>query len=242
MFELADFTDVQTWAPAISRALRERAPPAAPERVESLPAMMARLLHDVTATELLPTRAPGMTLARVPLGRRLTELEFSFPAQAVDLSRLHRLLQAHGYPEMPALAYGGASGGASGGGILDGYLKGFIDLVFEDGGRFWVLDWKSNFLGERIDDYGPAPMAAAMASHLYTLQALIYTLALHRYLRLRLPDYDYHRHLGGTLYLFIRGVRPAWVCAGQAAGVHADSPPLALIEAMDALMRGDGHD
>jgi len=241
MFELADFTDSQTWEPAISRALRERPAPAAPELVEHLPAMMARLLHDVTATELLPTQAPGMTLARVPLGRRLTELEFSFPAQAVDLSRLRRLLQTHGYPDMPELAYGGSSGGSSGG-MLDGYLKGFIDLVFEYDGRFWVLDWKSNFLGEQAGDYGPAPMAAAMSSHLYTLQALIYTLALHRYLRLRLPAYDYHRHLGGTLYLFIRGVRPDWMCAGQAAGVHADCPPFALIDGMDALMRGDGHE
>jgi len=67
-------------------------------------------------------------------------------------------------------------------------------------------------------------------------------LALHRYLRLRLPAYDYHRHLGGTLYLFIRGVRPDWMCAGQAAGVHADCPPFALIDGMDALMRGDGHE
>jgi len=233
MFELADFTEIQTWDGAIARALRERPAPAAPEVREYLPAMMARLMHDVTATELLPVEMPGMTLAQVPLTRRLTELEFSFPARAVDLARLRRLLQAHGYPDMPELAYGSA-------GLLDGYLKGFIDLVFEYGGRYWVLDWKSNFLGDRVTDYGPSPMAAAMAGHLYTLQALIYTLALHRYLRLRLPDYDYHRHIGGSVYLFIRGVRPDWVCEGRAAGVHADCPPFELIDAMDSLMRGPG--
>jgi len=233
MFELADFTAEQTWDGAIARALRERPAPAAPEVQEHLPAMMARLMRDVVSSELLPAEMPGMRLAQVPLSRRLTELEFSFPAQAVDLARLTHVLQAHGYPDMPELVYGS-------GGLLDGYLKGFIDLVFEYGGRYWVLDWKSNFLGDQVSDYGPTPMAAAMAGHLYTLQALIYTLALHRYLRIRLPAYDYHRHIGGSLYLFIRGVRPGWLCDGRAAGVHADCPPFELIDAMDRLMRGGG--
>jgi len=231
MFELADFTEPRTWDHAIARALRERPAPAAPEVQEHLPAMMARLLHDVTATELAPAHLPGMTLAQIPSSRRLIELEFSFPAQAVDLGRLRRLLQAHGYPDMPELVYGS-------GGLLDGYLKGFIDLVFEHGGRYWVIDWKSNFLGEGIVDYGPQSMAAAMSGHLYTLQALIYTLALHRYLRSRISTYDYRRHIGGSLYLFIRGVRPDWICEGQAAGVHVDCPSFELIDAMDALMRG----
>jgi len=111
-------------------------------------------------------------------------------------------------------------------------------LVFEHGGRYWVIDWKSNFLGEGIVDYGPQSMAAAMSGHLYTLQALIYTLALHRYLRSRISTYDYRRHIGGSLYLFIRGVRPDWICEGQAAGVHVDCPSFELIDAMDALMRG----
>jgi len=231
MFELADFTAPHSWPSAIERALQERPAPAAAALAERLPAMMARLLQDVTDTELLPDVAPGLRLAQVPLGRRLTELEFSFPAQAVDLTRLQQLLHAHGYTDIPLLNYGG--------GVLDGYLKGFIDLVFEADGRFWILDWKSNYLGEQISDYGPVPLTAAMASHLYTLQALIYTLALHRYLRVRMPAYDYQRDFGGSLYLFIRGVRPDWRIDGRAAGVHTDCPPFALIDALDAMFRGD---
>ncbi len=77
-----------------------------------------------------------------------------------------------------------------------------------------------------------------MVSHLYHLQALIYMLALHRYLRYRVPDYDYHRHIGGALYLFVRGVRPDWICDGHAAGVHVNRPSFELIAALDALMQG----
>jgi exodeoxyribonuclease V beta subunit len=78
-----------------------------------------------------------------------------------------------------------------------------------------------------------------MHSHLYVLQALLYNVALHRYLSQRLPDYDYCRHFGGSLYLFVRAVRPAWRNDGVPAGVWCDRPPQALIEALDRLMRGE---
>jgi exodeoxyribonuclease V beta subunit len=110
--------------------------------------------------------------------------------------------------------------------------------VFEHDGRYWIVDWKSNHLGERREDYTGAALAAAMDHHLYALQALIYTVALHRYLSLRLPDYDYERHMGGALYLFVRGVRPAWSDAAGSAGVHLERAPWALIEALDALLAG----
>ncbi|GAB7535244.1 hypothetical protein BGC_14580 [Burkholderia sp. 3C] len=75
-----------------------------------------------------------------------------------------------------------------------------------------------------------------MADHAYHLQALLYTVALHRYLRVRLRGYDYDTHMAGYLYLFVRGVRPGWVSGGQAAGVHARRPSRELVEALDALM------
>lgn len=230
MFELADFSDRATWPDAIARALREFPVDAPPALAARLPAMMARVLADVLDTQLLPTEASGLRLSRVTPAVRLSELAFSMPAHALDLTALGALLQAHGYTALPALRYAG--------GVLDGYLKGFIDLVFEAEGRFWIVDWKSNHLGDGREDYAAPALVAAMDHHLYVLQALIYSVALHRYLRLRLPDYDYERDFGGALYLFLRGVRPAWRDGTHSAGVHLERPSAALITALDGLLAG----
>jgi exodeoxyribonuclease V beta subunit len=223
MFELADFSDRSTWPEAIRQALRDRPAPAEPELAQRLPAMMQRLLADIVSAELVP----GMTLASLDPKRRINELEFLFPAPSLDFPALRALLAAHGYPDV-ALEPG----------VLRGYVKGFIDMIVEHQGRFWVIDWKSNHLGDTRDDYGAAPLDEAMASHAYHLQALLYVVALHRYLRLRLTGYDYERHIGGYLYLFVRGVRPEWCGSGHAAGVHARRPDFELVAALDALMDG----
>jgi exodeoxyribonuclease V beta subunit len=223
MFELADFSDRTTWPHAIERALHERPAPAEPELAQRLPAMMHRLLADIVSTELVP----GMTLAGLDPKRRLNEMEFLFSAASLDFPALRALLAAHGFPDV-ALEQG----------ALRGFVKGFIDMIVEHDGRFWVVDWKSNHLGDTPDDYAAAPLDEAMASHAYHLQALLYVVALHRYLRLRLADYDYDRHIGGYLYLFVRGVRPGWQHGEDAAGVHARRPDYALVVALDALMDG----
>ncbi len=116
---------------------------------------------------------------------------------------------------------------------LRGYMKGFIDLVFEADGRFYLVDYKSNWLGAEPAAYRRSRLDEAMARESYVLQYLIYIVALHRYLRLRLPDYDYERHFGGVFYLFLRGMDPA---LGSDCGVFRDRPSLALVEALDALM------
>jgi exodeoxyribonuclease V beta subunit len=223
LFELADFSDPTTWPQAVERALRERPAPAAPHEAQHLPAMMKKLLADVVATELVP----GMTLAALNPARRLNELEFLFSAPALDFAALRRLLAAHGYPDVALEA-----------GALAGFVKGFIDMIVEHGGRYWIVDWKSNHLGTTPADYGAASLDAAMAGHAYHLQALLYTVALHRYLKARMAGYDYDAHIGGYLYLFVRGVRPAWRDGAQPAGVHARTPGRALVEALDALMSG----
>jgi exodeoxyribonuclease V beta subunit len=223
MFELADFADRQTWPKAIERALRERPAPAVPELAQRMPGMMHTLLADVVTTELVP----GMTLAALNPKRRLNELEFLFPARALDFPSVRDLLVAHGYPDV-ALEPG----------VLRGFVKGFIDMIVEHDGRYWVVDWKSNHLGDTAAEYGASSLEAAMASHAYHLQALLYIVALHRYLRVRVRDYTYESHIGGYLYLFVRGVRPAWRDADGAAGVHARTPSKELVAALDALMDG----
>ncbi|TAL95410.1 MAG: exodeoxyribonuclease V subunit beta [Paraburkholderia sp.] len=223
MFELADFSDPATWPAAIERALRERPAPALPELARQMPSMMHALLTDIVATELVP----GMTLAALNPQHRMNELEFLFPAHALDFSALRALLVSHGYPDVALEA-----------GALRGFIKGFIDMIVEHDGRYWIVDWKSNHLGDTPDDYDAASLDVAMADHAYHLQALLYTVALHRYLRTRVRDYAYDTHIGGYLYLFVRGVRPQWRNGEGAAGVHVRTPSAQLVVALDALMDG----
>ena len=112
-------------------------------------------------------------------------------------------------------------------------LTGFADLIFEHGGRFHVLDYKTNWLGTRLQDYAGENLQEAMREHHYPLQALIYTVALHRYLRGRVDGYTAERHLGDSWYLFVRAVG-----LGEGLGVWRRRWPAALIEALDDMLAG----
>lgn len=117
---------------------------------------------------------------------------------------------------------------------LHGYLTGFVDLLFEHDGRWWVVDWKSNQLGITAAAYSAEALSAVMVDHHYVLQYHLYLTATHRFLRHRVPDYDYERHLGGAAYAFLRGFgsfNPA-----PAQGWYVDRPPRALIEALSAAL------
>jgi exodeoxyribonuclease V beta subunit len=176
---------------------------------------------------------PGgrVRLADVPRTRRLDELEFTYPIERFDVAGLQALLRAHGFG-------GGAFDESIAGlafGEVRGFMRGYIDLVFEADGRFWLIDWKSNWLGPDAADYGAARLPAAIARERYWLQYLIYTVVLHRLLRVRLPDYDYDRHVGGVLYLFLRGMTAARTAG---CGVFHDRPPAALVAALDAWVAG----
>ena len=181
----------------------------------------------VLATPLLD--GSGLMLATVAPERRLNELEFTYPVGSLRPEALRRVLERHGYAVGPFrerienLEFS----------PLRGYMKGFMDLVFESDGRFYLVDYKSNWLGAEPEAYRRERLDEAMARESYLLQYLIYTVALHRYLRLRVPDYDYERHFGGVFYLFLRGMDPA---LGPACGVFHDRPAPALVTALDELM------
>ena len=129
-----------------------------------------------------------------------------------------------------------------------GFLTGSIDLVFQWRERWWVADWKSNWLGRRDAqgqvlacgpaDYSQEAMARLMLSNHYPLQAHLYLVALHRYLSWRLPDYEPEQHLGGYAYVFLRGVAgPVEQTEQGVPGVLVDTPPLERLLALDALLR-----
>ncbi len=112
---------------------------------------------------------------------------------------------------------------------VDGFLKGFADLVVKYQNRFFIIDYKSNYLGATYEMYARNRLPAAMASHHYFLQYHIYLLALHRYLAVKLPDYDYNTHIGGVYYLFIRGMHPEYQSKN---GVFFDCPPQQVIHSL----------
>ncbi len=227
-FEHIDFTAPSGWPQAIEQALHLLRAMGEPEPAgdAALRArMLARLLEGTLTTPLPLGTAQPLRLAELPRSRRLVELEFHLPSHRFDAAALNALLESHGYP-MPRLSFP----------TLRGFLKGFIDLVFEHEGRFFILDWKSNHLGDSPARYGQEAMAAAMRDQGYHLQYLLYLVALHRYLRVRLPDYEPGRHLGGAVYLFVRGVRPDWRDAsGKPTGMFFHRPSPATIQALSAL-------
>ena len=200
---------------AIRGALARHGLPQTPDAVAQVGDLVARALN---------VALPGIgTLAQLPASRRVAEMEFHFRLRATRVSALYSLLVEHGYPRATPAARGGA---------IEGLMHGYVDLLYRDDvGAFHVLDYKTNRLG----DYSPAACRDAIAANDYDLQYLIYLVAVQRWLRLRLGDaYDPDRHLGGAVYLFLRGLVP-----GDAArGIHRDRPPQALIDGMDALFDG----
>ena len=116
---------------------------------------------------------------------------------------------------------------------LEGYLKGYIDLIYVHDERWYLVDYKTNHLGDHISDYEQARLPQAMAHGHYYLQYHLYAVALHRYLGRRLKGYDYERHFGGVQYLFLKGMTPD---TGSSCGVFHERPPLARIEALSDLL------
>jgi exodeoxyribonuclease V beta subunit len=184
------------------------------------------MVADVLDTPLDPS---GLSLRAIGRADRLDELEFYYPLAPLGPASLRGALR-----EVADYASSTARLTFS---PVQGLMKGFIDLVFRWHGRFYLADYKSNHLGDRVQDYGPAGMTEAMTDHRYRLQYLIYTVALHRYLARRVPAYDYERDFGGVYYLFLRGMRPA---EGSAYGVTYDRPPRVVIRMLDRLFAGSG--
>lgn len=184
--------------------------------------VLQQLVDTVLAT---PLDGKQLKLNQKQPAQRLVEMEFLLPIEILTAPALNRVIQRHD----PLSAKAGDLGFHS----TQGMLKGFIDLVFEHQGKYYVLDWKSNYLGDNVADYHGEALKAAMADHRYDLQYQIYALALHRFLRSRVPNYDYQTHFGGVYYLFLRGMDGA-----SEHGIFSSRPTLEFLEDMDSLIDG----
>jgi len=138
----------------------------------------------------------GLALGSLTPEQCLIEMEFYLPLGKLTAQGVNKALLAVSEQEYHPINFG----------KIQGMLKGFIDLIFEHNGQYFILDYKSNHLGENADDYSDENMQQVMASHHYHLQYLLYSVALHRLLKQRLPDYDINTHLGGIYYVFLRGM------------------------------------
>lgn len=165
----------------------------------------------------------GLTLASLQAARRLPELGFTFPVRELDVVRLRALLTDPANGLAAPLREAAARLEFD---SLKGFLKGFIDLTFEHGGRWYIADYKSNWLGPDASYYGGERLLQALAGEHYYLQYLIYLVALRRFLRQRLADFR-DEQLGGAFYLFLRGM--------PEAGVYFARPDDALLDALDRL-------
>jgi exodeoxyribonuclease V beta subunit len=232
--------------------------------VDATAEQIAEALLPMQHTSLGPY-ADHLTLADIGRPDRLCELDFEFPLAGGDqrdadpladprLADLAGVLRRHLAADDPMRAYADQlESPALGGQRLRGYLSGSIDVVLRvpDASapgevRYLVVDYKTNLLGDRGTavtawDYRPQALAAAMLHSHYPLQALLYSVVLHRYLRWRQPAYDPHRHLGGILYLYVRGmcgpVTPTY--DGHPAGVFSWRAPAAMIVELSDLLDGE---
>ncbi|MCI0623580.1 MAG: exodeoxyribonuclease V subunit beta [Acidobacteria bacterium] len=189
-----------------------------------------QMLRDVLSTPL-ELGDPGFSLSGVPQEKRLHELEFSFPLDLLTSKRLKAAFAVHRGLELPVtlpealerLAFS----------PVQGAMKGFIDLIFEREGRFYLADWKSNFLGDELQTYAQPALREVMSRELYLLQYHLYVVALDRYLSFRIPGYEYSTHFGGVYYLFLRGMNPVH---GPEYGVYRDRPAEALIRELSRCL------
>lgn len=192
LLEKIDFKNPTNWNDSIEKkaALLFRNPS------KEMHALLFTLLENIMgATILFPN--VQFTLAQIGRHQRLNELEFHFPLKDTRLEALQSFLQ----PLYNLNIYD------AGNNLIEGMMQGFIDMVIEYDGKYYILDWKTNYLGYTVADYSPEKLSQAMSHSNYHLQYLIYTVALVKYLKSRIANFNYQQHVGGIIYCYIRGVR-----------------------------------
>lgn len=180
-------------------------------------------LSDILNAELDDS---GLSLSQLTDAQTLREVVFYFPLQQVQVNQLMTLLRAHRQAEqtieLPAKQ-------------LQGMMNGIIDLVFEWQGKYYVADYKSNHLGNRFERYDRANMQQSMQDSFYDLQYIIYSLALHRYLKNRINNYDPEQHLGGVFYLYLRGMSPKQ----KGSGIYAQQLTLQELDKLNEIFASE---
>lgn len=219
IFENIDFADSRKWEFAIERAIGRFVP----DKKEVYPEKIEAFLRHVLHTKI-DTGTEQLRLADISHTELLHEMEFDFPMELFPIKTLEKLIDngvtvknSEDYPQQ-----------------IEGIMTGFVDLFFRHNGKFYVLDWKTNYLGPRLEDYTQEAVKQAMTDNNYHLQYLIYSYAVKLYLEHRLGEsFDYARDFGGALYLFVRGMRN-----GKNTGIYFSKPSVEQMEMMEETFGG----
>lgn len=162
------------------------------------------LINNVNGLEHCNIAADNFSLSDIPMQKCLRESEFYFPMEQANITSLEKLLTDHRNKDKETVNQRHARLPTYK--SLKGMMHGFIDLVFEHGGKYYVCDYKSSHLGDHFNDYNHEALRDNVEKNYYDLQYLIYSLALHRYLKQNLVDYNVEEHFGGIYYLYLRGM------------------------------------
>ncbi|MCH7391981.1 UvrD-helicase domain-containing protein [Acinetobacter dispersus] len=232
IFEQIDFQQPSTWVEEIRRRFKntyqslwlellqqyQQHFPEQENAEQQLYQWIAEWLHEVLQTPL----NQDFQLQQLDAGQYLSECPFylALSDRVLAMQRVQQLFEEYGI-DMPELLEAKSAR----------YLNGSIDLVYFDGQRYHIADYKSNYLGAEQGDYQQAQIAESMSLSSYWLQAALYLVALHRYLTVKLQNYDMQQHLGGASYLYLRGMN------GQAQqGYFYWKPEDEFILRLDAIL------
>lgn len=216
IFEWSDFTNPDEWEKRVEQSLGRFYPKALAneETKELYLEKLTQLMHHVLNGKIV-VNGESIKLSTVARNKMIAELEFNFPVeQEMEQYRFNYVLDKNDSRTVNVVGKG-----------VKGLMNGLIDLFFEYNGKYYILDWKSNYLGDQLDHYSPEPLVGedidrltlAMNESNYHLQYLLYTVAVDKYLNSRLPDYDFEKHFGGIIYVFLRGARQ-----GQESGFYVN--------------------
>jgi exodeoxyribonuclease V beta subunit len=216
IFENIHFNDASKWDHVIDNVLDLFLPQQKEEYQPFINQMLTEVLNaDISIDD------DTFKLADVNTYKCINEFEFDFdvnpfqPQSLASLSTDEITIDVKNFPE------------------IEGLMNGKIDLFFEHKGKYYVLDWKSNYLGDELQDYNSERLGLAMNENNYHLQYLIYTLAVKKYLESRLENFNYKYQFGGVIYLYVRGMR-----ANQNFGVYATKPTWKTLATLNHKLEG----
>ncbi|WP_436485864.1 exodeoxyribonuclease V subunit beta [Chitinophaga sp. ARDCPP14] len=219
VFESINFSDSSKWEHWLEEAIRKFVPGQREVYLERLHEMLQHVMYSTIHID-----GASFQLAAVGRQQRLAEFEFDFPVPVFKSNLLNNLSDDQVSISVKRFSEYSSQ-------ELEGIMNGKIDLFFEHQGKYYILDWKSNYLGNSVADYDAAGLAAAMNENNYHLQYFIYTVAVKKYLESRIPGFNYEKQFGGVIYCFVRGVRNV---SGQ--GIFTTKPDLKKIKLLESLL------
>ncbi len=211
IFERLDFNNTGSWDQTLKDASKYYPNIIKFERID----LFRQLVTHVMDVEL-NCDGEKFALNQVKNEHKLPELEFCFSLNKANKVKINALL--------------GEEANLTGEADIEGLMTGFIDLFFRHNGKYYILDWKSNFLGNILEDYNHQGLSTAMKESNYNLQYYIYTVAMKRWLENRVPGVNYEKQFGGIIYLFLRGVR-----SKGTTGIYFSKPSDEVIESLEQI-------